>query len=344
MNRVRTGELPWTRLDDLHRMILDKILVEFKITGLSAARDRCAQSRVASAAAVAGRGRRADAVEEEVHHRAVVERQHRPDDGDGANIPDCRGTASSAPNWSATTSRDREVYLSAADFLDLEPAEVMMVAAHLGDLRAAKALGLKTAFVARPLEYGPNGKPDLTADAVDRRSVRERLQRSRHPDGCLNLLLPESPSGTLTSGGSVFAASSMCGTWPRPRNQVQLAVPFGIVSTRPSFDPGRPSLIPAARLPRRRTPASAPFIRMVRHRDDGGRQDRHRCEDGHRLNKAADPKLGGSACIRAAVSRSNDAQRRRWTAKTIRMRLELFPREPARLARLRWIQEYPFDR
>ena len=30
MNRVRTGELPWTRLDDLHRMILDKILVDFK--------------------------------------------------------------------------------------------------------------------------------------------------------------------------------------------------------------------------------------------------------------------------------------------------------------------------
>jgi 2-haloacid dehalogenase len=41
----------------------------------------------------------------------------------------------------------------------------MMVAAHLGDLRAAKSVGLKTAFVTRPLEYGPNGKPDLTADA-----------------------------------------------------------------------------------------------------------------------------------------------------------------------------------
>ena len=37
MNRVRTGELPWTVLDDLHRMILDRILVEFKITGLSGA-------------------------------------------------------------------------------------------------------------------------------------------------------------------------------------------------------------------------------------------------------------------------------------------------------------------
>ena len=37
MNRVRTGELPWTKLDRLHRMILDKILVDFGITGLSEA-------------------------------------------------------------------------------------------------------------------------------------------------------------------------------------------------------------------------------------------------------------------------------------------------------------------
>jgi 2-haloacid dehalogenase len=35
MNRVRTGELPWTRIDDLHRMILDDLLVEHSITGLS---------------------------------------------------------------------------------------------------------------------------------------------------------------------------------------------------------------------------------------------------------------------------------------------------------------------
>ena len=41
-----------------------------------------------------------------------------------------------------------------------------MVAAHLGDLGAAKALGLRTGFVTRPLEYGPAGKPDLKADAT----------------------------------------------------------------------------------------------------------------------------------------------------------------------------------
>jgi 2-haloacid dehalogenase len=61
---------------------------------------------------------------------------------------------------------DPEVYQSAADFLFLKTEEVMMVAAHSGDLRAAKAVGLRTAFVARPLEFGPAGKPDLKADAA----------------------------------------------------------------------------------------------------------------------------------------------------------------------------------
>jgi len=59
---------------------------------------------------------------------------------------------------------DKETYLMAVDFWDLEPAHVMMVAAHYGDLRAAKATGQKTAFVARPLEYGPGAKVDKDPD------------------------------------------------------------------------------------------------------------------------------------------------------------------------------------
>jgi 2-haloacid dehalogenase len=63
---------------------------------------------------------------------------------------------------------DREVYQSAADILDLKLEEVMMVAAHSGDLRAAAEVGLKTAFVVRPLEFGAAGKPDLKpGSAVD---------------------------------------------------------------------------------------------------------------------------------------------------------------------------------
>src|SRR5947208_3429200 len=37
MNRVRSGELPWTKLDDLHRAVLDKLLIEYRITGLTPA-------------------------------------------------------------------------------------------------------------------------------------------------------------------------------------------------------------------------------------------------------------------------------------------------------------------
>ena len=58
---------------------------------------------------------------------------------------------------------DRETYLGAARLLGLAPEQVMMVAAHNHDLKAAQKLGLKTAFVARPTEYGPLQRYDLEA-------------------------------------------------------------------------------------------------------------------------------------------------------------------------------------
>jgi 2-haloacid dehalogenase len=58
---------------------------------------------------------------------------------------------------------DSETYLGAARLLCLAPEQVMMVAAHNHDLKAAQTLGLKTAFVARPTEYGPLQKYDLEA-------------------------------------------------------------------------------------------------------------------------------------------------------------------------------------
>ena len=57
-----------------------------------------------------------------------------------------------------------EAYLAACRHLALPPAQVMMVAAHNGDLKAAKAQGLATAFVPRPTEHGPGQKTDLAAD------------------------------------------------------------------------------------------------------------------------------------------------------------------------------------
>ncbi|MFH1340105.1 MAG: haloacid dehalogenase type II [Pseudomonadota bacterium] len=58
---------------------------------------------------------------------------------------------------------DPETYLGAAKLLGLAPEQVMMVAAHNGDLEAAQKNGLKTAFVARPTEYGPLQKIDFEA-------------------------------------------------------------------------------------------------------------------------------------------------------------------------------------
>jgi 2-haloacid dehalogenase len=67
---------------------------------------------------------------------------------------------------------DPEVYLGAAKLLNLAPEEVMMVAAHPSDLKAAARCGLKTAYVPRPLEYGPDalfsvdkGPFDYTAES-----------------------------------------------------------------------------------------------------------------------------------------------------------------------------------
>ena len=56
----------------------------------------------------------------------------------------------------------------AVDLLELKNNELMMVAAHPNDLQAASKLGLRTAFVSRPLEFGPNREPDKPdPDAVD---------------------------------------------------------------------------------------------------------------------------------------------------------------------------------
>jgi 2-haloacid dehalogenase len=164
MNRVRTGALPWTRLDGLHRMTLDKLVVDFNITGLSEAETDAlnhAWHRLRPwPDAVSGLTR--------LKKRFIIAPLSNgnislmTDLAKHAGLPwDCILGAELVRHYKP----DPEVYQSAPDILDLKPAEVMMVAAHLGDLRAAKGVGLKTAFVARPLEFGPGGKPDLQSDS-----------------------------------------------------------------------------------------------------------------------------------------------------------------------------------
>ncbi|QEY52127.1 haloacid dehalogenase type II [Legionella longbeachae] len=59
---------------------------------------------------------------------------------------------------------DPAVYQLAVDYLGFNPGEIMMVACHKYDLHAAKAFGMKTAFISRPWELGPNSKPDISPD------------------------------------------------------------------------------------------------------------------------------------------------------------------------------------
>jgi 2-haloacid dehalogenase len=165
MNRVRSGELPWTKLDALHRMTLDKILIDFKLVGLNEeekdALNRAWHRLTPWPDAVSGLTR--------LKKKFII----APLSNGNISLMTDLAKHSGLP-WDVILGAelvrhykpDREVYQSAADILDLKPADVMMVAAHLGDLRAAKQVGLRTAFVVRPKEYGPEGKPDLKADGI----------------------------------------------------------------------------------------------------------------------------------------------------------------------------------
>jgi 2-haloacid dehalogenase len=164
MQQVRTGALPWQNLDQLHRQILDRLLVQFELSGLS-------EQEIANL--------------NHVWHRL----EPWPDAKRGLQrlrecfvvTPLSNGNMALLINlakhaglqWDAILSvelakhykPDPEVYQTAAALLDLQPHEIMMVAAHNDDLRAARAVGFRTAFVYRTQEYGPDQATDLEPDA-----------------------------------------------------------------------------------------------------------------------------------------------------------------------------------
>jgi len=163
MDQVRTGKLPWTKLDRLHRMILDQIVDRFALSGLTdterAALNHAWHRLQPWPDTVAGLTR--------LKKRFILAPLSNgnislmTDLARHAGLPwDCILGAELVRHYKP----DPEVYQSALDLLDLQRGEVMMVAAHLNDLKAAKAGGLMTAFVPRPLEHGPAGKPDLVAN------------------------------------------------------------------------------------------------------------------------------------------------------------------------------------
>lgn len=160
MSRVRSGERPWTKLDDLHRESLVELLERFDIQGL-------------------------DAPAMDDVNRAWHRLDPWPDSVSGlTRLRKCfilatlsNGNVSLLVNmakraglpWDAVLGAEvaghykpqPEAYRKTAQFLSLEPSECMLVAAHDDDLLAARAVGFRTAFVARPVEYGPAQTRDV---------------------------------------------------------------------------------------------------------------------------------------------------------------------------------------
>src|SRR5260370_22270294 len=180
MNRVRSGEMPWTNFDRLHRMSLDEVLRDVGPDGF----DPMAR--------------------EELTH-AWERLPPWPDSAPGLARLARRFTVATLSNGNQSQQAalirfaglpfqrllsaedfrhykpDPEVYLGAASALGLNVDEVMMVAAHKADLRAAQAAGMRAAFVERRLEKGPGGAadrlPDPEADvqATDFMDLAEKL-------------------------------------------------------------------------------------------------------------------------------------------------------------------------
>jgi 2-haloacid dehalogenase len=167
LETVRSGERPWVDLDVLHREALDELLPRFGLADLP-----------------------------EPQRRELTRAWHRldgwPDTAEGLGRLKRRFVIASCSNghialsvalarhaglpWDAVLGAELaraykpqpEVYLRSVEALGLEPAQAMMVAAHPGDLAAAAACGLRTAYVHRPDEHGPGGSAQApAAGAVD---------------------------------------------------------------------------------------------------------------------------------------------------------------------------------
>lgn len=164
MDRVRRGELPWTKLDDLHRGSLDRLVAEQGIEGLHEA-DR---------AHLALAWHRLDPWPDTVPGLARLKPHFVLAPLSNGNVSLLIDLARRAPlPWDAVFGADvfrrykpdPQTYLGACALLGLQPGEVMMCAAHNGDLAAARRLGLRTGFIARPAEYGPGQNRDLAPEA-----------------------------------------------------------------------------------------------------------------------------------------------------------------------------------
>jgi 2-haloacid dehalogenase len=159
MEEVRSGNIPFSKLDVLHRRNLERIFPRFGVFGL----DEATMQHLNKA------WHRLDGWPDAASGLQRLHRKFLIAPVSNGNISLMCGIArrNDFP-WDAILGAEiagdykpkPRVYLRAAEAFDCEPAECVMVAAHSGDLAAAAAAGLKTVHVARPNEHGPGkGEP-----------------------------------------------------------------------------------------------------------------------------------------------------------------------------------------
>ena len=161
---VRRGEIAWRNLDSLHRDSLEGLLDRFGVDELTDEEtehlNRVWHRLDPWPDAIPGLTRlRSDYVVAPLsngHVRLLTNMAKR------AGIPwDLILSAELSGHYKP----DEETYLTAVDYLDLRPEEVMMVAAHERDLDASREAGLRTAYVHRPLERGPDRAEEVERPA-----------------------------------------------------------------------------------------------------------------------------------------------------------------------------------
>jgi len=164
MQRVMSGELGWTILDDLHRLILNDILVQFGVKTLSEQQKRHLNKV----------WHRLDAWPDSVEGLTRLKSRYMICTLSNGNLGLLADMAKKAGlPWDCILSAevfkkykpDPATYLGVAKVFDVTPEEVMLVAAHHEDLAAARNCGLKTAYIERPMEYGLSQKKDVSPNA-----------------------------------------------------------------------------------------------------------------------------------------------------------------------------------
>ena len=163
MQRVRSGEIPFTKLDVLHRMNLDELLRRYGIGGLAEDDidhlNRAWHRLTPWPDSVEGLTR--------LKQRFIIATQSNGNIALMVNMAKNAGLPWDVILGSEVVRHYKpcpDAYINCADALGLPPESCMMTAAHNNDLVAASQQGFRTAFVLRPTEHGPNQTTDTKAE------------------------------------------------------------------------------------------------------------------------------------------------------------------------------------